>query len=56
MWFKKTQLKTPFKGNNGKALIKTSNREKIGPLFLLEMSENCSICYAFWGFSDQTIA
>ena len=27
MWFKKTQLETPFKGNNVKALVKTSNCE-----------------------------
>ena len=25
MWFKKTRLETPFKGDNVKALIKTSN-------------------------------
>ena len=28
---------------------------KLGPLFLLDSSEICSICYAFFGFSDQTI-
>ena len=27
MWFKKTRLEKPFKGDNGKALIKTSNCE-----------------------------
>ena len=27
MWFKKTRLETPFKGDNVKALIKTSNYE-----------------------------
>ena len=25
LWFKKTRLETPFKGNNIKALLKTSN-------------------------------
>ena len=29
MWFKKTRLETPIKGDNGKALIKTSNYEKL---------------------------
>ena len=51
MWFKKTRLETPFKGNNVKALIKTSNYKKNGPLFLLKSSENCRIfCYAFFWF------
>ena len=56
MQIKRTRLETPFKGDNVKALIKTSNCKKLGPLFLLDSSENCSICYAFFGFSDQTIA
>ena len=29
MWFNKNQLETPFKGDNVKALIKTSNFEKL---------------------------
>ena len=29
MWFKKTRLKTPFKGNNVKTLVKTSNCENL---------------------------
>ena len=29
MWFKKTQLETPFKGDNAKALIKTTNCENL---------------------------
>ena len=45
MLFKETRLETSFKGNNVKALIKTSNCDFF--LFLLESSENCSICYAF---------
>ena len=34
MCFKKTRLEIPFKGDNVKALIKTSNCGKLGPLFL----------------------
>ena len=29
MWFKKTRLETPFKGDNVNALIETSNCEKL---------------------------
>ena len=29
MWFKKTRLEMPFKGDNVKKLIKTSNRENL---------------------------
>ena len=29
MWFKKTRLETPFKGNNVKTLVKTSNCENL---------------------------
>ena len=29
MWFKKTRLETPFKGDNVKALVKTSNYENL---------------------------
>ena len=29
MWFKKTRLETPFKGDNLKALVKTSNCENL---------------------------
>ena len=34
MWFKKTRQETPLRGDNVKALIKTSNCEKLGPLFI----------------------
>ena len=50
MWFKKTRLETPFKGDNVKALETTSNCEN-----LVESSENDSICYAILVFSDQTL-
>ena len=29
MWFKKTRLETPFKGDDVKALVKTSNSENL---------------------------
>ena len=29
MWFKKTRLETPFKGDNVKAIVKTSNCENL---------------------------
>ena len=29
MWFKKNRLQTPFKGDNVKALVKTSNCENL---------------------------
>ena len=29
MWFKKTRLETPFKSDNVKALVKTSNSENL---------------------------
>ena len=29
MWFKKPQLETPFKGDNVKALVNTSNGENL---------------------------
>ena len=34
MWFRKTRLETPFKGDNVKALIKKLKLLKHGPLFL----------------------
>ena len=55
MWFKKTRLETPFKCDNVKALVKNVKLWKHGPLFHWESSENCSVCYAFLVFSDQTI-
>ena len=33
MWFKKTRLETPFKGDNVKALVKASNCEYLAPYF-----------------------
>ena len=55
MLSKKTRLETPFKGANLTSMSKNVKLWKLGPLFLWESSENCSICYAFLVFSDQTI-
>ena len=43
MWFKKTRLETPFKGDNVKALVKTSNCENL----VLYFSENVQKIAAF---------
>ena len=55
MWFKKTRLETLFKGDNLKALVKTSNCENLVLYFSEKVKKFCSICYAFLVFSDQTI-
>ena len=55
MRLKKTRLETPIKGDNVKALVKHVKMWKLDPLFRCESAENCSICYAFLVFSDQTI-
>ena len=53
MWFKKkTRLETPFKGDNVKALIKTSNCEIIS----LRKFRKLQHLLCFFGFSAQTIA
>ena len=43
MWFKKTRLETPFKGDNVKALVKTSNCENL----VLYFSEKVQTLEAF---------
>ena len=43
IWFKKTRLETPFKGDNVKALVKTSNCENL----VLYFSENGQKIAAF---------
>ena len=43
MWFKKPRLETPFKGDNVKALVKTSNFEN----FVLYFSEKVKKITAF---------
>ena len=48
MWFKKTRLETPFKGNNVKALVKTSNCENL-VLYVSEKTQNiAAFAMPFW--------
>ena len=48
MWFKKNRQETPFKGDNVRALIKTSNFEKL-VLYLSEKSQkNAASAMLFW--------
>ena len=54
VWFKKTRLEITFKGDNVKGLVKRQI-EKTWPFISLRKLKNCSICYAFLVFSDQTI-
>ena len=58
MWFKKTRLETPFKGDNVKALEKTSNCENLVLYFSQKIQKIAVfamlLCF-FLGFSDQTI-
>ena len=39
MWFKKTRLETPFKGDNVKALVKTSNCENLVIYFYVKIQK-----------------
>ena len=56
MWFKKTRLETPFKDDNVKALVKRQIVKTWSFISLRKFRKlNCSICYAFLAFSDQTI-
>ena len=55
MCFMKNRLETPFKGDNIKALINETVKNS-SFISLKYLKENCSICYAFLAFSDQTIA
>ena len=47
MWFKKNRLETPFKCDNIKALIKTSNCENMVLNFSEKVQKNYSICCFF---------
>ena len=55
MWFMKTRLETPFKGDNVKPLVKTLNCENV-VLFSLRKFRKLPhlLCFVFI-FSDQTI-
>ena len=49
MWFKKTRLETPFKGDDVKALIKTSNCENL-VLYIFEKVKKIAVFAMFFGF------
>ena len=49
MWSKKTRLATPFKGNNVKALVKTSNCENL-VLYFSEKVQKIATFAMLFGF------
>ena len=48
MWFKKTRLETPFKGDNVKALVKTSNCENLVLYFSEKVKKFAAFAMLFW--------
>ena len=48
MWFKKPRLETPFKGDNVKALVKTSNCENLVLYFSEKSQKNAVFAMLFW--------
>ena len=48
MWFKKTRLKTPLKGDNVKALVKTSNCENLVLYFSEKIQKIAEFAMLFW--------
>ena len=48
MWFKKTRLETPFKGDNLKALAKTSNCENLVLYFSEKVQKIAAFAMLFW--------
>ena len=48
MWFKKTRLETPFKGDNVKALVKTSNCENSVLYFSEKVQKNAAFAVLIW--------
>ena len=56
MWFKKKRLGTPFKGDNVKALIKTSNCENLVLYFSEKSQKIAAFAMLFLVFSDKTVA
>ena len=48
MWFKKTRLETPFKGDNVKALVKTSNCENLVLYFSEKIQKIAAFAMLFW--------
>ena len=48
MWFKKIQLETPYKGDNVKALVKTSNCENLVLYFSGKVQKIAAFAMHFW--------
>ena len=48
MWFKKTRLETPFKGDNVKALVKTSYCENLVLYFSEKAQKSAAFAMLFW--------
>ena len=48
MWFKKTRLETPFKGDNVKAIVKTSNCENLVLYFSEKVQKIAALAMLFW--------
>ena len=48
MWFKKKRLETPFKGDNVKVLIKTSNCENLVLCFSEKVQKIATFGMLFW--------
>ena len=48
MWFKKIRLETPFKGDNVKALVKTSNCENLVLYFSETVQKIAAFAMFFW--------
>ena len=48
MWFKKTRLEIPFKGDNVKALVKTSNCENLVLYFSEKVQKIAAFAMLFW--------
>ena len=48
MWLKKNRRETPFKGDNVKALIKTSNCEKLVLYFSEKIQKIAAFAMLFW--------
>ena len=48
MWFKKTRQETPFKGDNVKALVKTSNYENLVLYFSKKVQKIAAFAMLLW--------
>ena len=55
MWFKKNRLETPFKGDNVKALVKTSNCVNLVLYSSKKFPKIAAFAILFLVFSDQAI-